>query len=151
MDIQNTGMDNVGGLLNWIAHQEPIPAGWTPRCGDDNEIYWDNHENYMRTPFIHHIPSTLPVEHDSMPALTKKYLIMRFGDYPLKNEFQEFCGTHTNGTTDLDNFYHLLMHFGGLDDMTDSQKAGVRKTCQIVITDWHTDTALRSSFTGEDY
>ena len=151
IDTQNTGMDNVGGLLNWIAHQEPVPVGWTLSYGDDNEIYWDNPENYIQTPYKHLIPSTLPVNHDSPADLTQKYLIVRFGDHLSKKRFQEVCGTHANGTTKLDNFYTLLEHFGGLGDFTTNQKAIVRATFQIAITDWHTDTTLRSSLEGEDY
>ena len=48
MEIQYTGMDDVGGLLNWIALQDPVPVGWTLQCGDDNEIYWDNRGNELR-------------------------------------------------------------------------------------------------------
>ena len=151
MEIQYTGMDDVGGLLNWMAHQQPAPEGWTMQCGDDNDIYWDNRVNELRTPFLHLIPPTLPVEHKSIPDLTKKFLWTRLGPDPSKGMFQEFCGTHPNGTTDLGNFYHLLMDFGGLDDMTKNQKASVRKTFQDMIIDWHTDTARRPSLVGEDY
>ena len=151
IEIQSTGMDDVEGLLNWMGHQQPAPEGWTPRCGDDNEIYWDNRVNELRTPFLHLIPPTIPVEHYSIPDLTRKFLMMRFGPGPSKGMFQEFCGTHPNGTTDLGNFYQLLMDFGGLDDMTKSQKASVHATFQCVIIDWRTDTTFRSSLAGEDY
>ena len=151
IEIQSIGMDDVAGLLNWMAHQEPAPAGWTLQCGDDNEIYWDNRGNELRTPFLHLIPPTLPVEHDSIPDLTRKFLDTRLGPDHSKGMFQEFCGTNANGTTDLGNFYDLLMNFGGLDDMTTNEKASVRKTFQIAITDWRTDTTRRPSLVGEDY
>jgi len=151
MEIQSTGMDDVEGILHWMAHQKPAPEGWTPRFGDDNEIYWDNQENELRTPFIHLIPTTLPVEHDSISDLTRKYLMMRFGPDPSKGMFQRVYGTHPNGTTKLSNFYQLLMDFGGLDDMTSLKKANVRATFQCVIIDWHTDTTRRPSLEAEDY
>ena len=151
MEIQSTGMDDIGGLLNWMAHQEPVPTGWTPQIGDDNGIYWDNQENELRTPFIHLIPPILPVEHDSIADLTRKYLMMRFGPGPSNEMFQEFCGTHPNGTTKLGNFYQILMDFGGRDNMTNNQKASVRATFQGIIIDWRTDTTHHPSLAGEDY
>lgn len=148
-EIQITGMGDVEGLLNWMAHQEPLPAGWTPRF-DDTSIYWDNRENELRTPYADLIPLTLPVEYDSIAGLTRKYLMMRLGPDPSKEMFQEFCGTHPNGTTKLGNFYQILMNFGGCD-ITKSLKGSVHNTIQGIIIDWHTDNTFRPSLAGEDY